>query len=1137
MTRQQAYELIKTTFTQSFDRDRFAHFINELLNGYDQSKATSYTGQMVKYAFKEHVNHCHRLGTYTTPQKETIDILTVHLTKDSKLERARTAIRNYVAYHLDHHGKDAALVAFVSPSEKQWRFSYVKLEYKTVTKDSGKIATDTSLTPARRFSYIVGEGESCHTAQTRFVALLENTLYKPSIDDIQESFSVETVTKEFFEQYVVIYKVFCSALGRAVKSDSNLQDEFTRKNIYQIEYVKKLMGQIVFLYFLQRKGWLGVPNGSNWGEGPKDFLRKLANKEYVDYVNFHNDVLQPLFYDTLATDRGHEAWSKRLNCRIPFLNGGLFEPMGDFDWKHNPISLPNNLFSNSTYIDEHVYGNGILDVFDRYNFTVNEAEPLEKEVAIDPEMLGKIFESLIEENQRKGQGAFYTPREIVHFMCQESLINYLDSQLNKKAVTINRDDIVTFIQIGDHAAFYEAARLSGNSNYLQEIPDSIINNAKLIDDKLANITVCDPAVGSGAFPVGMMKEIVRCRSALTPYFNDVHDRTPYNFKRHAIQSSLYGADIDLGAVEIAKLRLWLSLVVDEENLQQIKPLPNLDYKIVTGNSLIGIEIDALNDYMTVQIEKEKDSLFDETDVDKKAEHKKTIDDLINKLTHGMKVFDFELFFSEVFHKKDGFDVIIANPPYVKEQGHKEIFREVKKGKLRKFYNGKMDLFYFFFHLSLNLTADNGSIAFITTNYFPTATGASVLRSDFFNRACFLRLINFYELKIFESALGQHNMVSILKKAYDPTVPCNTCITRRRGTATPEILKNIFSGTDKETVYHSIPQKNLYDGEEHYIRLESDIMLSGVNIHSILTKLQRTGVTLGSVCQVNQGIVSGCDKVSKKHTLDVDFPSESIGDGIFVLNVKHPNDVQQINQFNVSEQLLLKPFYKNSDIKRFISSSTPYRYIIYTMDDINHERYPNVHKHLLRFKSILEKRLDTYQESYNWTCLHRAREMGIFTSPKIVVPQRSRRNTFAYNEDEWFSSADCYFITKANYNISLKYVLALLNSKVYYIWLYHKGKRKGELLELYAKPLSEIPIKLISPEDQELFIELVDEIILSKQDDSSADTSSLENEIDQLVYKLYDFSQEEIDFVENEYQQKIAISMNDSIIADSTEEDL
>lgn len=1138
MTKQQSYELIKTTFTQSFDKDRFAHFVNELLNGYDQSKATSYTGQMVKHAFKEHVNHCHRLGTYTTPQKETIDILTVHLTKDSKLEKARTAIRNYVAYHLDQHGKDAALVAFVSPSEKQWRFSYVKLEYKTVTKDSGKIATDTSLTPARRFSYIVGEGESCHTAQTRFVGLLENTLLKPSIEDIQESFSVETVTKEFFNQYVVLFKRFCSALESIVKKDSNLHNEIQRKNINQVEFVKKLMGQIVFLYFLQRKGWLGVPKGSNWGEGPKDFLRKLANKEYVDYVNFHNDVLQPLFYDTLATDRGHEAWSKILNCRIPFLNGGLFEPMGDFDWKRNPISLPNNLFSNSTYIDEHVYGTGILDVFDRYNFTVNEAEPLEKEVAIDPEMLGKIFESLIEENQRKGQGAFYTPREIVHFMCQESLINYLDSQLNKTAVTVNRDDIVTFIQIGDHAAFYEAARLSGYSSYLQEIPDSIINNARIIDDKLTTITVCDPAVGSGAFPVGMMKEIVRCRSALTPYFNDVHDRTPYNFKRHAIQSSLYGADIDLGAVEIAKLRLWLSLVVDEENVQQIKPLPNLDYKIVAGNSLIGIEIDALNDYMTVQIEKEKDSLFDETDADKKAEHKKTIDVLINTLTHGMKVFDFELFFSEVFHKKDGFDVIIANPPYVKEQGHKEIFREVKKGKLRKFYNGKMDLFYFFFHLALNLTADNGSIAFITTNYFPTATGASVLRSDFFNRACFLRLINFYELKIFESALGQHNMVSILKKAFNPTVVCNTCITRRRGIATPEILKNIFSGTDKETVYHSIPQKNLYDGEEHYIRLESDIMLSGVNIHSILTKLQRTSVTLGSVCQVNQGIVSGCDSVSNRN-MDAIYDTEvQRGDGVFVFDLNNSRDQTVISSFNEAENALLKQFFKNSNIGKYVCHDTTPRKILYLDRNVmSLADLPNINRHLCKFEDVLNQRREVVNGVISYFQLQWPRSIDIFTSPKIVVPQRSRRNTFAYNEDEWFSSADCYFITKANYNISLKYVLALLNSKVYYIWLYHKGKRKGELLELCAKPLSEIPIKLISPEDQELFIELVDEIILSKQDDSSADTSSLENEIDQLVYKLYDFSQEEIDFVENEYQQKIAISMNDSIIADSTEEDL
>ncbi len=1136
MNRQQAFDLVKTTFTQSFEKDKFSKFITELLNGFDQSKATSYTGQMVKHAFKEHVNHCHRLGTYTSPQNDKIDILTVHLTKDSKLERARTAIRNYVAYHLDQHGKDAALVAFVSPSETQWRFSYVKLEYKTVPTDSGKIGIKTSLTPARRFSYIVGEGESCHTAQTRFLAMLQNTSHSPSIEDIQDSFSVETVTKEFFEQYVKLFNVFCTSLDSALKSDAPLANEFDKKGIDPIEYVKKLMGQIVFLYFLQRKGWLGVPKDLHWGDGPKDFLRKLMNKDFVDFDNFHDEVLQPLFYNTLATDRGHEAWSESLKCRIPFLNGGLFEPMGDFDWNKIPISLPNNLFSNNTYIDEHVYGSGILDVFDRYNFTVNEAEPLEKEVAIDPEMLGKIFESLIEENLRKGQGAFYTPREVVQFMCQESLINYLDTQLNKDSSTISREDIATFMHIGDHAAFYEKARMSGLISYIQEIPDSIISNARIIDDMLTTITVCDPAVGSGAFPVGMMNEIVRCRSALTPYFNDVKDRTPYNFKRHAIHSSLYGVDIDPGAVEIAKLRLWLSLVVDEDEIQQVKPLPNLDYKIVSGNSLIGVEIDALNSYMTIQMEKEKDRFFDETNVVKKAAHKKAIDDLIFTLTNGRKVFDFELLFSEVFHKKDGFDVVIANPPYVKEQGHKEIFREVKKGKLRKYYNGKMDLFYFFFHLSLNIVADNGSIAFITTNYYPTATGASVLRSDLFNRGCFLRIINFYELKIFESALGQHNMISVLKKAHDPKSIVNTCITNRKGTATPEILKAIFLGTDKETIYHEIPQKDLYDGPEYYIRVDNDIMSSGINVYGVLKKLQKQGVTLNSICNVNQGIVSGCDKVTDNNMKVLNNTSVQKGEGIFVFDLSSPLDTISINQFNTIERELLRPFYKNSDISRYICIPKQNRLILYFSEELDSNLYPNIYAHLNRFKPILSKRLQRYNEHYHWTSLHRERDSRIFTSPKIVAPQRSKRNTFAYNDEEWFSSADCYFMTGTNSNIDIKYILALLNSKLYYLWLYHKGKRKGELLELYAKPLSEIPVKLISLQEQKVFVELVNQIISSKQSNISKDTSTYENEIDLLVYKLYDLSPDEIDFVENEFAQKVPNNAENIISDDSSEED-
>jgi hypothetical protein len=449
------------------------------------------------------------------------------------------------------------------------------------------------------------------------------------------------------------------------------------------------MGQIVFLYFLQKKGWLGVEKGKDWGSGPRDFLRLLARGDYGAYDNFFNGVLEPLFYDTLATDRGHEAWCKTFKCRIPFLNGGLFEPLGDYDWRKTDIVLPNRLFKNNETSDEGDIGTGILDVFDRYNFTVNEAEPMEKEVAIDPEMLGKVFENLIEENRRKGLGSYYTPREIVHYMCQESLINYLDTALNNSEESIasaklkqtklfgesepqqthlkttiwrevvTRSEIETLVHLGDQISHYEAVE----TRYAIKMPKSIEQHARLIDDKLKDITVCDPAVGSGAFPVGMMTEIVRARSALTPYFNDVHERTPYHFKRHAIQNCLYGVDIDPGAVEIAKLRLWLSLVVDEEDVKQIKPLPNLFYKIVSGNSLLGVEKNLFNQQLFRRLEELKPRYFDEPDKDKKDRYKQQIEDTIHELTNGKEAFDFGIYFSEVFHRKDGFDVVIGNPPY------------------------------------------------------------------------------------------------------------------------------------------------------------------------------------------------------------------------------------------------------------------------------------------------------------------------------------------------------------------------------------------------------------------------------------------------------------------------------------------
>jgi type II restriction/modification system DNA methylase subunit YeeA len=352
-------------------------------------------------------------------------------------------------------------------------------------------------------------------------------------------------------------------------------------------------------------------------------------------------------------------------------------------------------------------------------------------------------------------------------MCQESLINYLDTALNSQSAPVGsekrkqallgsekaeqtlltaparrelapRADLETFVHLGDQISHYEAVE----THYAIKMPKSIEQHARLIDEKLADITVCDPAVGSGAFPVGMMTEIVRARSALTPYFNDVHERTPYHFKRHAIQNCLYGVDIDPGAVEIARLRLWLSLVVDEEDVKQIKPLPNLDYKVLTGNSLIGFPFKSAK---FVELETLKSQFFDETDHVQKEKLKAIIDRKLaesfaaSKRNFGYEVsFDFNIVFSEVLDRRRGFDVVIANPPYLGEKGHKETFRQIAASPWgARYYKRKMDLFYFFFHLALDLARDNGSVCFITTSYWITADGALKLRLDLKGRATLL----------------------------------------------------------------------------------------------------------------------------------------------------------------------------------------------------------------------------------------------------------------------------------------------------------------------------------------------------------------------------------------------------------------
>lgn len=799
-------EIFEQVLTSPFDNDTFVGFVKEFLNNIQLVAPTNYNKEYSNFSF--YVDGYYHIGNYTSDDKDKIAIFSVCLKKGDTVERARGMQRNFVKTLIERGGCVAAIVAFFTEEDAtKWRLSFIRMDYEF---SKGKITE--KLTPAKRYSYLVGKGEPCHTAKQRLYPIFMEDNANPGIDDLEEAFSVEKVTNEFFN----LYKEKYIELKEYLESNEDFMNEAAYRNFTSEQFAKKLMGQIVFLYFIQKKGWLGVEAipvtltekqykkaffakgtksreivpkiyaqqadgtyhivlkefqalsdedeeilagivmGKPWGTGPKNFMRKIFEGCIEAGKNYFDDYLEPLFYTGLNKNRGENGFYAPLHRRIPFLNGGLFEQLDNYEWENNNFNIPNELFSNAA--TKGRYADGILDIFDRYNFTMNEDEPMEREVAIDPEMLGKVFENLLDVKDRKSKGAFYTPREIVHYMCQEALINHLATKTE-----LPEEDIRDFVLYGDLMKDEDTTKSAREGNKEMLISPKIFdlsngtNRLKELDDILANVKIADLAVGSGAFPLGMLSEIVKARETLSAYMSIgmnnfqkksfyAYDRQPYALKVNTIKNCIFACDIEPSAVDIAKLRLWLSIVIDDEIAESAgngefnehtKPrqLPNLDCNIICGNSLIDefegfplitesvlLHNESENrqqnifqssvDGLISKLIELQDKLFFIKDHNEKEETKQEIqkiyDDIIleqlqgnpdviedyyNTQSMSSKPFIlWQLYFPRVFRDNGGFDIVIGNPPYGllnKKQNQNE---SIKANKFELNYYKQCDIY-------------------------------------------------------------------------------------------------------------------------------------------------------------------------------------------------------------------------------------------------------------------------------------------------------------------------------------------------------------------------------------------------------------------------------------------------------------
>jgi len=1051
--------------------------------------------------YTNYIKSAKMIGTHITSDGKKIAILCINVTENS---RAKTTQRNYVSHCLSKgnlFGMDGALVAYYDDLNPTWKLSLVTFDIVVEKK------IEFEFKPARRYSFLVGEKEPSKTYLQQLMPLFKDSQNVPSFNQLVEAFSVTSVTEDFYAQYYKKFKElaiylennenFKSEAKRLGYSDNN-QDEPISK--FAITFAKKTLGQIVFLFFLQKKGWLGVEQNSDWGSGDRKYIIHMLNQTNGNYFD---NFFEPLFYEALNVYRHDELF---MGLKVPFLNGGLFTPIKNYNWEGTSFNIPNSFFTNRKE-------EGLVDIFSQYNFTVNESDGNDEEIAVDPEMLGKIFESLLDPDSRKETGAYYTPRAIVNYMVITTLARRISQEFS-----LDYEKVLVYIKYSDSL----------------KMPKEMIEKAFEIDMFLNDIKILEPAVGSGAFLLGILLQIVKLRKSFDKYLG--LNRSAYDLKCSAIKNSIYGVDLEYDAVEISKLRLWLSLIVEDGfgTEKKPKPLPNLNFNLQVGNSVV-------DSYHGVYFEKnfKTDKRFKKIntlqgilnelilqkkkyyDIHNLEEKKRTYNEIINlKIRYiktylmdldldkafyllpeiheimsnaSMPFFFWYLEFYDVFKEKDGFDIVIANPPYIGEDDNKKIFDPIRQSHFGQQYCcGKMDILYLFFHLALDLTNDKGCISFITTNYYVTADGAIKLRNDFKNRAILKEMINFNELTVFDSATGQHNMITELVKGNDTEAKCKIINFTGQGRLSDFDTLNAVTATLYSTENDFIRYKKnseLYYNKSNYIALKQN---DDDFYERIIKTISSQKETLKDLANVYQGIVSGANKVTKSD-IDKFDNTIKINDGIFVLDLTNQRDVDFLNELNENEISFVKPYFKNSDIQKYYCETKEDKKILYIGRTIlNEEEHPNLINHFSKFKPLTEERRENKTGRIKYYQLQWCREQDVFENEKIVIPYRAKSPSFAYNDIPWYFSSDAYAITKKDSGADLFYLLGVLNSKTYEVWFKLRGKMKGDVFEFFYTPLTELPIMRLKDEDEKTIVDCAKRLSGNPNFEQEADYQMIDN---------------------------------------------